>query len=131
MDKIAKALCVSRMKVYRVLRNDEWVPKPKKPRNVKFDSFDIDVIRRVVYEFYEKNELPTKQMIINILNEREISISNGQCCWVEFCLESDLNGKESPKTGTFSLKEVKLMQVERCISEKFKSTDKWDIKLST
>ena len=78
VDKIAKALGISRMTVYRALKNEESIKKPKKPRNVKFDCFDIDLIRRVIYEFYEKKELPTKRMIINVLSDRGIYVSKRQ-----------------------------------------------------
>ena len=78
LDKIAKASNVSLSTVYRALKGEHTVKPPTKRRNVKIDSFDVDVIRHVIYGFYEKNELPTRRMISNALTERGILVSTRQ-----------------------------------------------------
>jgi transposase/DNA-directed RNA polymerase subunit H (RpoH/RPB5) len=81
-DIVSNTACatgVSERSVYRVIREYKTIhelksPKKSKPRKKlieNIDDFDKNAIRRKVHEFYFRNELPTIDKVMAIVNEDE------------------------------------------------------------
>lgn len=75
INRICELTKLSHSTVYRIVKRDVIEPSAKRKRNAEtsknLDDFTKDVIRRVVYNFYGENKVPTLEAIQIKLQEYE------------------------------------------------------------
>ena len=75
----------------------------RKPRFGKLDSFDFGVIRRIIHQFYLRNEIPTLEEILKELRQN-----------MDFPYKKSILAELLKEMGSV----YKIREIEQCTSER-------------